>query len=170
MAEREPVPIPDDPLEWAPMRAYDGRRTFSITDPIVEPLWSGTRVLAHVTVTPEDDPAAEVHLIGPPLLAAERSNQARDDPGRTFQDVLRAGEVGIPQLELDQHLPGGDREHHVTSEAVVLEKSDEVFQRGVEIRPRRHDVADQAQPLGPVVVSEQQGDVRSLGDARGEIE
>jgi hypothetical protein len=45
------------------MRAYAGRRTFDITDPVVEPLWSGTRVLAHVTVAPEADPLAEVHMI-----------------------------------------------------------------------------------------------------------
>lgn len=45
------------------MRAYDGRRTFDIKDPVVEPLWSGTRVLAHVTVTPASDPPAEVRLI-----------------------------------------------------------------------------------------------------------
>jgi hypothetical protein len=65
MAEREPLPPPDDPLEWAPMRAYDGRRTFAIKDPLVEPLWSGTRVLAHVTVTPAAEPPAEVRLIEP---------------------------------------------------------------------------------------------------------
>ena len=63
MAEREPVPIPDDPLEWAPMRAYDGRRGFEIEDPLVEPLWSGTRVLAHVRIDPDAEPAASVRLI-----------------------------------------------------------------------------------------------------------
>ena len=63
MAEREPLPIPDDPLEWAPMRAYDGRRSFEIRDPLVEPLWSGTRVLAHVRVDPDAEPAATVRLI-----------------------------------------------------------------------------------------------------------
>ncbi len=65
MADREPLPPPDDPLEWAPMRAYDGRRTFKLENPLVEPLWSGTRVLAHVTVTPDADPPAEVRLIEP---------------------------------------------------------------------------------------------------------
>ena len=65
MAEREPLPLPEDPLEWAPMRAYDGRRNFEIKDPLVEPLWSGTRVLAHVTVTPEAEPPAAVRLIEP---------------------------------------------------------------------------------------------------------
>jgi hypothetical protein len=65
MADREPLPPPDDPLEWTPMRAYDGRRTFALENPLVEPLWSGTRVLAHVTVTPDADPSTEVRLIEP---------------------------------------------------------------------------------------------------------
>ncbi len=63
MADRELLPVPDDPLRWAPMRAYAGRRSFDITDPLVEPLWSGTRALAHVTVTPDADPPVAVRLI-----------------------------------------------------------------------------------------------------------
>ena len=63
MPDREPLPVPDDPLEWAPMRAYVGRRNFEIEDPIVEPLWSGTRVLAHVTVDATAEPADRVRLI-----------------------------------------------------------------------------------------------------------
>jgi ATP-dependent DNA ligase len=45
------------------MRAYRGRRRFEITDPIVEPLWSGARVLAHVTSTPGADLPATVALL-----------------------------------------------------------------------------------------------------------
>lgn len=73
MADRQAVPPPDDPRDWAPMRAYRGRRTFAVTDPIVEPLWSGTRALAHVTITPEAEPPAVVALIeaGGLDLAAE---------------------------------------------------------------------------------------------------
>ena len=47
------------------MRAYEGRRMFAIKDPVVEPLWSGTRVLAHVTITPDEDPPAEIRMIEP---------------------------------------------------------------------------------------------------------
>lgn len=63
MPDREPLPVPEDPRDWAPMRAYQGRRSFEIRDPIVEPLWSGTRALAHVTVRPQADPPATVALI-----------------------------------------------------------------------------------------------------------
>lgn len=47
-----------DPREWGPMRPYRGRRKFDITDPIIEPLWSGVRILAHVdaSVGPGPDP------------------------------------------------------------------------------------------------------------------
>ena len=51
--------MPDDPRDWAPMRAYRGRRTFDISDPVVEPLWSGTRVLAHLTVQSAAQTAAK---------------------------------------------------------------------------------------------------------------
>lgn len=66
MADREPLPYPDDPREWLPMRAYHGRRRFEVEDPVVEPLWSGTRALAHVTLdpqAPEAGSAATVELI-----------------------------------------------------------------------------------------------------------
>jgi len=63
MADREHVPVPADPRDWAPMRAYRGRRGFEVKDPLVEPLWSGTRALAHVAITPEADPPASVSLI-----------------------------------------------------------------------------------------------------------
>ncbi len=45
------------------MRAYRGRRSFKVKDALVEPLWSGTRVLAHVTVDPDGEPPATVALI-----------------------------------------------------------------------------------------------------------
>ena len=79
MADRESAPVLDDPLGWAPMRAYRGRRTFEISDPLLEPLWSGTRALAHLAVEPEKAPPLTVALIeatgadvapGLPLLTA----------------------------------------------------------------------------------------------------
>jgi hypothetical protein len=44
------------------MRPYRGRRAFDVKDPIVEPLWSGTRALVHVTVRPEAEPPATVAI------------------------------------------------------------------------------------------------------------
>jgi len=44
------------------MRPYRGRRRFEISDPIVEPLWSGVRVMVHIdrASRPEDEPAVRV--------------------------------------------------------------------------------------------------------------
>ena len=39
---------PADPREWAPMRPNRGRRAFEIRDAVLEPFWSGVRVIAHV--------------------------------------------------------------------------------------------------------------------------
>jgi ATP-dependent DNA ligase len=43
------------------MRPYRGRRTFEIRDPVVEPFWSGTRVICHVTLRAR--PPAKVRMI-----------------------------------------------------------------------------------------------------------
>ena len=43
-----PPRIPDDPLDWRPQEPLVTRVTVKIRDPIVEPLWSGTRVVVHV--------------------------------------------------------------------------------------------------------------------------
>lgn len=47
MAVPDRTIVASDPLEWRPQVALDTRRPSPITDPIVEPLWSGWRVLAH---------------------------------------------------------------------------------------------------------------------------
>ncbi|MFN8517900.1 MAG: hypothetical protein U0667_00605 [Chloroflexota bacterium] len=47
--------IPDDPLEWRPQLPLVTRVPVRIADPIVEPLWTGERVLAHVD-RPTGDP------------------------------------------------------------------------------------------------------------------
>jgi bifunctional non-homologous end joining protein LigD len=39
--------IPDDPRDWRPLRPLVTRVPVTVTDPIVEPLWSGTRVIVH---------------------------------------------------------------------------------------------------------------------------
>jgi len=45
---RHPVDVPSDPLAWRPMLAATLPRPQIVDDPVVEPLWSGRRVLAHV--------------------------------------------------------------------------------------------------------------------------
>ncbi|MBX3030008.1 MAG: hypothetical protein KF809_07590 [Chloroflexi bacterium] len=50
-------PIPDDPLDWQPQVPLATRTPVTIHDPVVEPLWSGERVLVHV-----DHPGGQVRV------------------------------------------------------------------------------------------------------------
>lgn len=63
MSDRDGPAPPDDPRDWAPMRPYRGRRHFDIVDPVIEPLWSGARVLAHLRTAPDGTGPPEVALI-----------------------------------------------------------------------------------------------------------
>jgi bifunctional non-homologous end joining protein LigD len=69
MVGRAATGMPVEPRDWRPMRPYRGRRPADITDPVVEPLWSGARVLVHINAaTLGDSPVdevrrVEVHLI-----------------------------------------------------------------------------------------------------------
>jgi ATP-dependent DNA ligase len=40
--------LPDDPLDWRPQEPLVTRVSVPIRDPVVEPLWSGERLLVHV--------------------------------------------------------------------------------------------------------------------------
>jgi bifunctional non-homologous end joining protein LigD len=44
----KPPRVPDDPLDWRPQRPLVTRVAVIVKEPLVEPLWSGTRVIAHV--------------------------------------------------------------------------------------------------------------------------
>ena len=52
-----PPRVPDDPLDWRPQEPLVTRVAVTIRDPIVEPLWSGTRVVVHVDQGGGHDPA-----------------------------------------------------------------------------------------------------------------
>ena len=48
MPDAKPTPPPADLLAWRPMGPVITKRPPEIDDPLVEPLWSGARVLAHI--------------------------------------------------------------------------------------------------------------------------
>ncbi len=52
MRRSAPAKIPTDPRDWRPQVARTTNRPIPIIDPIVEPLWTGTRVLAHFQADP----------------------------------------------------------------------------------------------------------------------
>jgi ATP-dependent DNA ligase len=51
--ERPRADIPEDPRAWRPQTAYRGRFRPAVHDPIYEPLWRGTRVLAFYVEGPD---------------------------------------------------------------------------------------------------------------------
>jgi bifunctional non-homologous end joining protein LigD len=103
MVDSQSPPITDDPLEWGPMRAYSGRRSFDIKDPIVEPLWSGTRVLAHVSVASTEGSPVTVRLVEE--LGADLADELPDVTEALAQGVLALDAIvdGVitSQLTLD---------------------------------------------------------------------
>lgn len=103
---------PTDPREWEPMRPYRGRRTFEIRDPLVEPLWSGARVIAHVEAVGdrvdvaliEDlgaDVATELPEVAEALGRSVRATSAVIDGVITAQVGLEGiGAAAIPEVRV----------------------------------------------------------------------
>jgi ATP-dependent DNA ligase len=95
-------PIPDDPLDWRPMLALVTRRPLEIRDPIVEPLWSGTRVLVHL-------PARSAADAAPP--------SARIVDGRGLELTAHLGELAAAvtaSIQADDAVVDGVLTHEAT--------------------------------------------------------
>lgn len=100
-----------DRLEWRPMRPAVTRRPQPIKDPIIEPLWSGVRVIAHVG-PPRNEGDREVLLIDD--LGEDR---AAEEPALASRlgAAVAADEAVIDLVVSDQVLLGD------TGTAVVTE-------------------------------------------------
>ena len=61
-AKAAPV-IPADPHDWRPQRIKHGRFVPQIVDPMVEPLWSGTRVIVHYRDSNEHDQWGDIEVL-----------------------------------------------------------------------------------------------------------
>ncbi len=62
MTTDAPDSMPADPREWRPLDARPSKRPPAISNPIIEPLWRGTRVLAHFRATPDGPRQGNVEL------------------------------------------------------------------------------------------------------------
>ncbi len=85
------------------MRPYRGRQRFDIVDPLVEPLWSGTRVLAHVAGGPGREAAPRVALIeelGADLAEALPDLSEAIATGALVVDAIIDGII-TPEVALD---------------------------------------------------------------------
>ena len=55
--------IPADPRQWRPQTLHVGRYVPEIVDPLVEPLWSGARVIAHYRESAHSDEWGYVEVL-----------------------------------------------------------------------------------------------------------
>ena len=56
-------PTDREALAWTPMRPFPGRRHVAVRDPILEPFWSGLRVIAHVSPAGAGERGAHVRMV-----------------------------------------------------------------------------------------------------------
>lgn len=164
------------------MRPYRGRRTFDIVDPIVEPFWSGERVLAHVSVSSDrdggpsvalfTDDGADLSIDKPELGAAMAASFLAID---AVIDVVISRQVGldgvgaaaIPELrdrpglmrkrvDLDVQPRGLDRDLAAADEGLVavdLLRLDGTTLFDVPLLERKRLLESVVRPMGRVITS-----------------
>ncbi len=93
MPSRNAEPIPRDPLEWRPQVPLLTRRARTIPDPIVEPLWTGTRALLHFEAGDDGPPRRLV------LIDSDGHDVTAREPGL-------AEEIGRSIMALDAVVDG----------------------------------------------------------------
>lgn len=126
-------PFPNDPLEWRPQRVRPFRTPRSITDPILEPHWTGRHVLAHF------DSAGPWAGSGPVRLIDELGEEATTDHADLAEEIADA------LMAVDAVLDG-----YLTVEATRSAEGSSIAMtprvRGTIISSRRVEVDVQAPP------------------------
>lgn len=95
-------PVREDHRDtWRPMRPYVGRAKPEIVDPVIEPFWSGVRVLAHLApaAEPEHDPVVRLMIDGETDLAVELPEVAAQVAAS--MDAIEAVVDGIVTRQVD---------------------------------------------------------------------
>lgn len=102
---RDELPLPRDPRAWRPLVPRATRRPPQIHDPILEPLWSGTRVMAHFRAPADGDSAGWVELL-------DDDGQDVGDTAPRVVEILRgaimAFEAVIDGILTEQATAGGE--------------------------------------------------------------
>ncbi|MEX2546179.1 MAG: hypothetical protein WD830_00125 [Chloroflexota bacterium] len=87
------APIPDNPREWRPQMVKQGRYVPEVIDPILEPLWTGTRVLAFYRDSVNADEWGDVEVID------EYGDDAMLDAPQAVDQLRRA--IGASEAVID---------------------------------------------------------------------
>jgi len=104
MATGKSVSIPVDPREWRPQIADSSRGVAHLDNPVAEPVWSGTRVLAHFHEAERDDEWGSVEVID------DEGKDGLDSASRAFDQLRRsilARDAVIDGIITDQTLDTG---------------------------------------------------------------
>jgi hypothetical protein len=99
-----PPVIPANPLDWRPQKVRHGRFVPQIVDPLVEPLWSGTRVIVHYRET-------EANQWGDIVVRDEFGDDALDDAPMALDFLRRsvaAADAVIDGVITTQATSGGE--------------------------------------------------------------
>ena len=97
--------VPSDPRAWRPQRIGAARRIHEIIDPIVEPFWSGTRVLAYYEESTRDDEWGYVEVLDD--LGSDATPLAPTALDHLRRSV-RATDAVIDGIVTAQATPGGE--------------------------------------------------------------
>lgn len=103
-AKAAPV-IPADPHDWRPQRIKHGRFVPQIVDPLVEPLWSGTRIIVHYRDSNEHDQWGDIEVLD--QYGDDATNDAPMALDFLRRSVLAAGAV-IDGIISTQATGGGE--------------------------------------------------------------
>jgi bifunctional non-homologous end joining protein LigD len=117
-----------DPYDWRPLEARSSARKPSIVDPIIEPLWQGTRVLAHYRAAADGDGPGTIEL---------RDGEGYDvteefaEISAALAGAIFARDAVIDGILTDQAMAGGVGvgvvpEAKITSMGMLLGKAAEV--------------------------------------------
>jgi len=104
MAAQNAEAIPADPLEWRPQVPMLTRRAPSISDPIVEPLWTGTRTMLHFEAAPDGPPRRLTLIDSDGHDVTAREPELSDEIGR----CLMAFDAVIDGILTIQATRGGE--------------------------------------------------------------
>jgi len=94
-----------DPREWRPQRIGSSRQRPEIVDPIVEPLWSGTRVIAHYRDSSQADEWGEVEVLD---ALGEDAMDLAPLALEHLRRSVRASDAVIDGIVTAQATPGGE--------------------------------------------------------------
>ena len=97
-ADTDTKPVASDAIDWRP-QGFGKTRAAAIDDPLVEPLWAGVRVLAHVDAGQatlrdlDGDPVDDFPEINAALAGAIRADRVVVDAHLTHQPIQAIAEV-----------------------------------------------------------------------------